>query len=90
MKPAPTFGEVEEKLLGLIAGRISRDEADRWAAHWVYDPESPQMADALWTALLRLAGCDLKESKDGTYLHSEEQIQGWLHELQSSARGETT
>ena len=90
MKAAPTFDEVEEKLRALVSGRISRDEADRWAGQWVYDPETPQMPDALWTALLRLAGCDLRDGKDGAYLHSASEFQDWLRELKSGASDQTT
>jgi hypothetical protein len=33
--PTPSREEVEERLLGVVEGRLSRDEADRWAMQWV-------------------------------------------------------
>jgi hypothetical protein len=90
MKPAPTFPEVEAKLAALIAGRISRDEADRWASQWVYAAESSEMPSAVWNALLNLAGCDLRHGPGEEYLHTVEQFEGWLQELRAHGREATT
>jgi hypothetical protein len=49
MKPAPTFPEVKTKLTELIAGRISREEADRWAGQWIYASEE-QPARRRWAS----------------------------------------
>ncbi|MEV8087455.1 hypothetical protein [Streptomyces nigra] len=31
----PTLDDIEDRFVGLVAGRLARDEADRWAARWV-------------------------------------------------------
>ncbi|MFJ3654129.1 hypothetical protein ACIPPR_12540 [Streptomyces nigra] len=33
----PTLDEIEERFVWLVAGRLARDEADRWAARWVME-----------------------------------------------------
>ncbi|MET8635229.1 hypothetical protein ABZX69_29065 [Streptomyces sp. NPDC004074] len=35
----PTLDEIEDHFVGLVAGRLSRDEADRWAAGWMTEDE---------------------------------------------------
>jgi hypothetical protein len=90
MKPAPTFHEVEAKLTALIAERISREEADRWAGQWVYASESSEMPPAVWNALLHLAGCDLRHGPGEEYLHTLEQFEEWLEELKAHGRAATT
>ena len=90
MKPAPTFPEVEAKLTALIAGRLSREEADRWAGQWIYSSESVEMPQAVWNALLRLAGGDLRHGPGEEYLHTVEQFEEWLEELKAHERGATT
>ena len=89
MKPAPTFSEVEAKLTALIAGHISRDEADRWAGQWVYASELTEMPPAVWSALLLLAGCDLRHGPGEDYLHTVEQFEEWLAELRAHGRAAT-
>ena len=89
MRPAPTFREFEETLAAVIAGRMSRQEADAWAGQWVYATESHDMEKALWKALMRLAGCDLRHDPDADYLHSEEQLREWLQELRANERRAT-
>ena len=90
MKPAPTLPEMEAKLTALIAGRISREEADRWAGQWVYASESSEMPAAVWSALLHLAGCDLRHGPGEEYLHTVEQFEQWLEELRAHRRAATT
>ena len=90
MKAAPTFNEVEEKLSALVAGRISREDADRWAGQWVYAAESPQMTRAIWNALQHLTGCDLRHGPQADYLHSADQFEKWLQEIRASESSPTT
>ena len=82
----PTFVQVEETLVSLIEGRISREDADLWAGQWVYRAEAPRICDpAIWRALIHIAGCDLRPGKGLPYLHSSEQFAEWLEELRSGA-----
>jgi hypothetical protein len=90
MNPAPTLPEVEAMLTALIAGRISREEANQWAGQWVYASESSQMPSAVWNALLHLAGCDLRHGPAEEYLHPVEQFEEWLEELNANGRAATT
>jgi len=81
---SPSFSEVEEKLSALIAGRITREEADRWASRWVNAADPPPMAKGVWAALLHLAGCDLRHGAGAEYLHSARQLDEWLSERRAS------
>ena len=90
MNAGPTFHEVDEKLSALIAGRISREDADGWAGQWVYSAEPPEMPAAIWKALGRLAGCDLRYGPEAAYLHSAEQFEEWLQEFRTSEASATT
>ena len=90
MKSTPTLPEVKAKLTALIAGRISREEVDRWAGQWVYASESSDMPQAVWSALLHLAGCDLRHWPGEEYLHTVEQFEEWLGELKAYERAATT
>lgn len=68
-------------LSALVDGRISRDDADRWAMTWVNAADPPEMPATIWKALLRMAGCDLRHGPGQEYLHSEKQLKEWLREL---------
>jgi hypothetical protein len=79
--PAPSRVDVESLLVGVLAGRISRDKADRWAAQWVTAAD-PQIDDpVVWDALRRLHGVDLTHGQGQPFLHSDEQLEEWLREL---------
>ncbi|MFI6760146.1 hypothetical protein ACIBF5_13510 [Micromonospora sp. NPDC050417] len=78
--PQPTLDEVEDRLVALIEGRLSRDEVDRWAARWVTQ-DGLDWDDLSWWALNLLYGIDLPAGEDGGYLHDDEQIRLWLAEL---------
>ena len=76
----PTLDEIEECFAALVEGRLTRDEADRWAARWVTDDGS--VWDELsWWALNLLHGVDLPAGVGGGYLHDDEQVRAWLGEL---------
>ncbi|MDR5758550.1 hypothetical protein [Caballeronia sp. LZ035] len=64
----------------MLAGRISRQEADRWAysviqheeaGNLIYSPPSDK--DRIWSGVMYLYGVDLMESPD-EYLHTDEDI----------------
>lgn len=80
---APTRAEVRERILALIGGDESRQQASDWAAQWVRLPD-PNIEDAaVWQAIKRLAGADLRSSKT-TYLHTESDFLAWLKDLGDS------
>lgn len=83
----PNLKEVEKVLVALLAGEISRDEADRWAAKRRLDVSYEDIHPAVWTALDRLHGCDLTHGPGLDYLHSDQQIAEWLEDLRAGARG---
>ena len=84
---APTAAATIEQFELLLAGRVSRDAADRWAAQWVASADPPRMDSAIWKALTRLFGCDLKQGPGGLYLHSDDQIRDWMIELKAAVSG---
>ncbi len=77
IKP-PSQLEVEAMFVALLEGKVSRDKADRWASQWVTMDSPPDMPSAIWGALQKLYGCDLRHGQGLGYLHSEEQISEWL------------
>ncbi|MFI7295221.1 hypothetical protein [Streptomyces sp. NPDC050121] len=76
----PTVDEIEDRFVELVAGRLPRDEADRWAARWVRE-DGIVWDDLSWWALNRLYGIDLPAGESGGYLHDDEQVRTWLAEL---------
>ncbi|MFD3843714.1 hypothetical protein ACFWWC_47120 [Streptomyces sp. NPDC058642] len=76
----PTLDEIQQRFIELVAGRLSRDEADSWAARWVME-DGIVWDDLSWWALNRLYGIDLPEGEQGVYLHDDEQVRAWLAEL---------
>jgi hypothetical protein len=78
--PVPSFTEVEAKLVDLIDGRCSRQEASDWARQWVGLIDTLDMDDAMYDALDSLYGADLPDL-DRSYLYSETDFQRWLKEL---------
>ncbi|MGK5737860.1 hypothetical protein [Micromonospora sp. URMC 103] len=76
----PDLNEIEERLAAVAEGRISRDDADRWAARWVTD-SGLHWDDLRWWALNRLFGIDLPAEPGNGYLHDDEQVREWLQEL---------
>ncbi|MEU5085942.1 hypothetical protein [Streptomyces sp. NPDC021356] len=78
----PTLDEIENRFIELAAGRLSRDEADRWAARWVME-DGIVRDDLSWWALNRLHGIDVPSGNGGGYLHDDEQVRGWLADLRN-------
>jgi hypothetical protein len=76
----PTLDEIEERFVALVEGRLTRDEADRWAAPLVAD-DGLGWDDISWWALSLLHGIDLPAGESGGYLHGDEQVREWLAEL---------
>jgi hypothetical protein len=66
--------------LPLVGGRLTRDEADHWAARWVIE-DGPVRDELSWWALNILYGVDLPAGVRGGYLHDDEQVRAWLGEL---------
>ena len=87
MIEAPSADEVENKISSLLTGKISRDEADRWAAQWVAATSCPDMHPAIWKALGRVHGCDLTHGPGLDYLHSNDQIAEWLQDFRENISG---
>ena len=85
MRP-PSQKEVEQVVLAVIDRRMSREQADAWACKWVTADEPPDMDPAIWTALMRLCGCDMRHGYPaGDYLHTREQFAEWLEDLRRDA-----
>jgi hypothetical protein len=76
----PDLDEIEERFVAVIEGRLSRDEADRWAMRWVTDDDLV-WDDLSWWALDLLFGIDLPDGQTGDYLHDDEQVVAWLQEF---------
>ena len=72
-------------VLAILAGQASREEADRWAIRWVAAANPPDMDPAIWRALGKLAGCDLRHGPGNDYLHSSAQIAEWLEDLRDES-----
>lgn len=75
-----TIDEVREIFRELISGKISREEADRWAYERMraFDSDSLEFEpiideEFLWSAIQYLYGVDTKVSPN-EYLHSIEEI----------------
>ncbi|MFF4098913.1 hypothetical protein [Streptomyces sp. NPDC001903] len=79
----PTLDEIEERFVALVDGRLTRDEADRWAGRWVAD-DGLDWDDISWWALCLLHGIDLPADESGAYLHDDEQLRAWLAELRKN------
>jgi len=80
--PTPTRNEVRDRLLDLLSGRCTREEAADWAAPWIRE-STPDVSDAVvWAALKQLSGADLK-SGPNEYLHEESDFHQWLDRLEA-------
>ncbi|ACU74500.1 conserved hypothetical protein [Catenulispora acidiphila DSM 44928] len=76
----PDLGEIEARFIAVVEGRLSRDDADRWAARWLFDDTLAWDATECW-ALGLLAGIDLRHGPAGDFLHDDSQVRAWLQEL---------
>lgn len=82
----PTLDDIEERFVALLDGRLSRDHVDRWAGRWVTD-DRLVWDELAWWALNLLYGVDLPAGPTGSYLHDDEQLRAWLHELRLRTSG---
>ncbi|MFF4415599.1 hypothetical protein ACFYY8_23960 [Streptosporangium sp. NPDC001559] len=82
----PGLDEIERCFVAMLDGRMSRDEADRWAWRWIAD-ESLAWDDAAWWALGLLHGIDLAPGPSEDFLHDDEQVREWLEELRRRRAG---
>jgi hypothetical protein len=82
----PDLDDIEACLSAVVAGRMSRDGADRWAARWTAD-DSLQWDDLAWWTLTLIHGIDMPIGPEGGFLHDDEQIRGWLLELRQQREG---
>lgn len=80
---SPTRADVRERILALIGEDDSREKVAAWAAQWIRQPEPDVPDAAVWQAIKRLSGADLRSSKT-TYLHSERDFLEWLRDLGDS------
>ncbi|MGW2554503.1 hypothetical protein [Streptomyces sp. NPDC001635] len=80
MDVQPTLDEIEDRFVALAEGRLTRDDADRWAAHWVTNSDLV-CDDLAWWALNLLHGIDLPADATGRFLHDDEQVLAWLRGL---------
>jgi len=78
-----TREEVEEKLVALLLGELTREAAADWAGAIVRSdrPDVPDLA--VWRAIVALSGVDLI-STDRPYLHGQDDIRKWLDDLRES------
>ncbi len=79
----PTRREVEEKLVGLVEGRHSREDVSSWAERWIILPDPGVSDPVAWKALNKLAGADMITT-DRPYLYEEVDFRAWLEELRAS------
>jgi hypothetical protein len=86
MQPEPTHADIEAVFLGLLDGRLTRDEVDRWASQWIAT-DDPDIRDSntRW-ALEHLYGIDLTHGGPDDYLHPMDQITEWLNEFRERTR----
>ncbi|MEV7772589.1 hypothetical protein [Kitasatospora sp. NPDC086791] len=78
VQPGPD--EIEWWFAAVADGRVSRDEADRWAGRWFLD-DGLDWDDPSLRALGRLYGIDLRAGPGEPYLHDEAQVREWLAEF---------
>lgn len=75
-----SFSDVQNIFKGIISGKITREEADRWAYAAIQKNEAnevifspPYDKEIIWEGVMYLYGIDLRERPD-EYLHSLENI----------------
>jgi 2-phosphosulfolactate phosphatase len=76
----PDPAEIEACFVAVLEGRLSRDEADRWAARWWLD-DTLRWGEPEGWALALLCGIDLRHGPGADYLHDDQQVREWLGEL---------
>jgi hypothetical protein len=86
--PSPSREEVERKLLDLIEGRITREEASAWASPWVTADEPGIDDEAVWDAVGALWAAD-GPTIDRPYLFGREDFEAWLTEFRERTSHES-
>lgn len=80
----PDRAEVEHKLVDLIEGRITRDEAHDWAIKiWINEDRIDVTDRPAWGTVGHLTGADAI-STDRPFLYDKGDFQNWLAELRST------
>jgi hypothetical protein len=82
--PPPSREEVENRLLDLIGGGISREEASNWARQWV-DADGAEVDSGIWETLIQLLAADMP-SIDRPYLYGKSDFQAWLSDLRRHSK----
>lgn len=85
MAASPHPVEVEDMFQAVLAGTLSREDADHWAGQWVYDADSEIKPSPIWLAL-NFADCDLRHGPNLPYLHSAERIAESFEDFQKAQR----
>ena len=81
---APTRSEVEDKLRSLLDNDDERASVAKWARRWI-EMRNPDTRDpAVWKALVRLVGADLRATDQADYRYSEEDFRAWLGDFLAS------
>ena len=79
--PSPTRDEIEQTLLGLLQGSVTRTAASTWAVS-LFDAatDPPPWGEATESALSDLAVADALD-EPGRPLYGAEDFAAWLHEF---------
>jgi hypothetical protein len=79
----PDRQATEQRLVGLVEGRLSPEEVADWARAYVIDESThpPKMDQSVWLALQLLCGADM-QSGPGEYLHGQRDYELWLAQYQ--------
>ncbi|MBB4935575.1 hypothetical protein F4561_006469 [Lipingzhangella halophila] len=84
MPQIPSRHEVVAVFEALLDGRMTRDEAERWAGQRVADDTQDPNDPAVWKALDQLYGIDLRHGPEQPFLHSRAQVFQWLDQLRNA------
>jgi hypothetical protein len=79
----PSREQVRQKLLDLLAERVSREEVATWADTWVVEEHARVDDRIVWKALKQLSGADLRVNTTD-YLHNEADIHDWLDRVEEA------
>jgi hypothetical protein len=80
--PRPGRDDIEEQLLGLVAGTRTREKVANWAAPWLHADWHDISDQRLLRAIEHLVTADLKRGPSD-YLHGETDFKAWLREFRS-------
>lgn len=80
----PARVDVEQKLLGLLEGKVKREYVTAWAGRLLERAEDVHVTDSgAWSALSSLAMCDGKQP-DGSYMYTKASFRSWLEQLRAA------